>query len=116
SGCTASSIGNRDAKAVKHACGAGVTHKVTGPIAAAQAVSTVRSISRACSAAAPAAPSAGISRVFTDPATGALARIASATGSGVADAIAVLPRQPGGLRAEEEREAQPPHRENGAHD
>src|SRR5262249_52746900 len=69
-----------------------------------------RSINRSCSEAAPSVPSAGISRVFAKPATGALASTATATGS----FIAVLPRQLLRVGAEEIGKPQAPHQHHGA--
>src|SRR5688572_20220775 len=83
-------------------------------MAAAHAVATVRSINRAASVATPSAPSAGISRVLARPATGALARIAIATGSAIARDIAIAAGERCRLRAEEIRKPQLPHQEDGA--
>src|SRR6478672_1613223 len=79
-----------------------------GPIPAAQTVSMVRSISRACRRAALTAPSTGTSRLFAKPATGALASTRTATGSGVA----ILPRQSRRIGAQAVGEPQAPHQQN----
>src|SRR2546429_9731635 len=83
-------------------------------MAAAHAVASVRAISRACNSAAPSRPSAGISRVLARPAIGALARIATAIGSTFD--IAVASGERGGVLAQEESQAQPPHRQHRAHE
>src|SRR5215470_190798 len=87
----------------------GAAHSVTGPQPASQAVATARSIKRACSAAAPAAPSTGTSLVLAKPASGALASTAIATGS----LITVLLRELLRVGAEEIGEPQPPHQQDG---
>src|SRR4029077_18096744 len=87
----------------------GVTHNVTGPIAAAQAVAAARAINRACRTAAPLSPSTGTRRVLEKPGSGALASTATATAS----LIAVLPCQRLRIGAEEVGEAQAPHQEHG---
>src|SRR5215510_2113427 len=92
----------------------GVTHRVTGPVATSHAVATVRRIRHAWRCAAPSAPSAGINRVLVRRATGALARIAMATGSGLAWRIAVTAGERGGLDAEPVGEPQAPHGQDGA--
>src|SRR6266496_2020536 len=74
--------------------------------ALSHAVASVRAISRACNSAAPSRPSAGMSRVFARPGSGALARIATATGSMVDISVASGERR--GIRAQEECHAQPP--------
>src|SRR3977135_1585495 len=78
-------------------------------MAAAHAVAAARSINRACKAAAPSAPSTGMSRVLAKPLSGALASTATATGS----FITVLPRQLVRIGAEEIGEPQAPHQEHG---
>src|SRR5262249_4929417 len=85
----------------------GVAHKVTGPTSAAHAVATARSTRRACTEAAPSAPSAGMSRVLAKPGSGALASTAIATGS----FIAVLLRELFRIGAEEIGEPPPPHQD-----
>src|SRR5687768_4463986 len=90
----------------------GAAHTVTGPVAAAHAVSMARAISDCWNAAAPSAPSTGIKRVLAKPGIGALARIAIATGS-VAD-IAVELCQFVRVGAEVVGESQPPHQHDGA--
>src|ERR1700738_2565731 len=87
----------------------GVAHSVTGPMAAAHAGAAARSVNRACNTAAPSAPSTGMSRVLAKPASGALASIATATGS----LIAVLPRQLIWIGAEVIGEPQAPHQNHG---
>src|SRR5258707_12597576 len=90
----------------------GVVHRVTGPMAAAQAVSTARSTRRSCSTAAPRAPSTGMSRVLAKPAIGAFARTATATGSFIAVAL----RQRFRIGAEEIGEPEAPHQHYGVED
>src|SRR5438445_9859225 len=69
--------------------------------------------SRRCSAAAPASPSAGISRVLASP--GALAN--TITRQAVSAALAVIEARKTRRRgAEEKRKAQPPHQQHGAQD
>src|SRR5918998_63094 len=87
---------------------------VIGPTAAARAVSTVRWISRACSAAAPSGPSTGSSRVLTGPGIGAFARIATVIGSTLTGCVAVVPRQRIRLGAEVIGQAESPHQQDGA--
>src|SRR5713101_2276120 len=87
----------------------GVAHNVTGPMPAAHAVSTARSISRACNKAALSAPMAGMSRVLAKPASGALASTATATGS----FIAVMLRELFRIGAEEKSQPQAPHQHHG---
>src|SRR6266853_4611898 len=93
----------------------GAHHSSTGPSCASVAARRQRITSRRCSAAAPAALSAGISRVLTSPGVGALAN--TITGQTLSAALAVI--EAGQLRgsgAEEKREAQPPHQQHGAQD
>src|SRR4051812_11050710 len=94
----------------------GVAQTVIGPTAAVRAVSTVRWISRACSAAAPSGPSTGSRRVFTSPASGAFAKIAMVTGSSLTGRIAVLARERRGFGAQEIGEPQSPHQQDGSRD
>src|SRR5262245_54353230 len=70
---------------------------------------------RAWRSAAPSAPSTGARRVLARPGTGALARIAIATASGLPGDIVVRSREPGGVCPEEIGEPQPPHEENRFH-
>src|SRR5712671_4783950 len=84
-------------------------------MAAAQAVSVARAMKRACRAAAPSGPSAAASRVLAKPGSGALARIATATASRPARAMAVSRRELVGRGAEKETEPQAPHRQHGPH-
>src|SRR5262249_8829312 len=72
-------------------------------------VSTARAIRRAAIEAASSAPSRTISRVLANPATGALARMPTATCSFIAVAMRKLP----GIGAKEEREPQSPHQNDG---
>src|SRR5215467_5207330 len=88
----------------------GVAHKVTGPTNAAHAVATARSTRRACNAAAPSAPSAGMRRVLAKPGSGALASTAIATGSFIAVSLRELFR----IGTEEIGEPQPPHQDHRA--
>src|SRR5262249_1922900 len=88
----------------------GVAHKVTGPMTAAHAVATARSTRRACSKAAPPAPSAGMRRVLAKPASGALASTATATGSFIAISLRELFR----IGTEEIGKPQPPHQDHRA--
>src|ERR1700719_1079638 len=81
-------------------------------MAADCAVVTTRSMSLACRLAAPPQPSTGASRVLARPGSGALARIAIATGSGLPWNIAIGSRQPRRIGAEKIRESQPPHEQN----
>src|SRR5664280_88335 len=92
--------------------GSGAHHSVTGPIAAASAVATVRSVNRSCNTAAAWAPIDGIRRVFVRPGIGAFARMATATE--LALGIAVGSRQLRRIGAEEKAQAQPPHQQHGA--
>ena len=84
----------------------------TGPRSASTAVLSVCSSNLRCRAAAPAAPNNGISRVFTVPATGALAntivsalQLVRGIGSG----------QLAGVSPQPELKTQPPHQHDGAH-
>src|ERR1700719_5162094 len=81
-------------------------------MAADCAVVTTRSMSLACRLAAPSAPSTGTSRVLARPGCGALARIATATGSGLPWNISIGSRQPRRICADKIRESQPPHEQN----
>src|SRR5579864_5561425 len=81
-------------------------------MAAALAVATARSMKRAANAAAPSAPSAGARRVLARPGSGALARMAIATGSGLPWCVAIGARQPGRVRPHEVGESQTPHEQN----
>src|SRR5262245_8693512 len=76
-----------------------------GPMRAAHAVATACSMSRACSEAAPSAPSAGMSRVLAKPGSGALASTATATGS----FITVLPCEFFRIGTKEIGKPQAPH-------
>src|SRR6266542_2947991 len=82
-------------------------------MSASHAVSTARAIILACRLAARSAPSVGMSRVLTSPATGAFARMATAT-SALAVGIAVAPGKRRRLGAEEEGEPQAPHQDDRA--
>src|SRR6266853_5272763 len=93
----------------------GAHHSSTGPSCASVATRRLCTTSRRCSAAAPAAPSAGISRVLAFPGVGALAN--TITGQTLSAALAVIEAgQLRGSRTEEKREAQPPHQQHGAQD
>src|SRR5689334_12283955 len=73
----------------------GAQHKVTGPMPAASAVATVRSVKRSCRTAAACAPIVGISRVLAKPGIGAVARIAIDTELGDGDVAMTLSFQIG---------------------
>src|SRR5262249_53302225 len=110
SGCTARATPGSAARVWNTVWGrSGVTHKVTGPVAAAGAVVTTRAMSRAGRRAAPSAPNTGTSRVLARPGSGALARIAMATGSGLPGNITIRSRQSSRICAEKIRQSQPPH-------
>src|SRR5207248_550627 len=94
----------------------GVAQSLTGPSLAAQAVATVRSISRACRLAAPSAPSAGMSRVLANPGIGALARIEMFVVSAIARYITIAAGEHGRFGPEEIGKPQPPHQEHRADD
>src|SRR5262245_20858595 len=101
---------SRAAMSCKAGCrSSGVTHNVTGPISAAQAVAAARAINRACRTAAPLAPRTETRRVFAKPGSGAFASTATATAS----LIAVLPCQRSRIGAEEVGQAQAPHQKHG---
>ena len=95
---------------------------VIGPTPAANAVVNVRRKSHRCKAAAPAAPNAGISRVFAWPATGALAMIATPTATpfsafmACAGNIAVGRGQFPWISTKKIAQAQSPHQPDGAPD
>src|SRR5438046_984949 len=90
----------------------GAHHSSTGPSRDSLAARRQCITSRRCSAAAPAAPSAGISRVLASP--GAFANTITRQ---LSAALAVIEAgQLGGSRAEEKREAQPRHQQHSAQD
>src|SRR4051812_29851311 len=64
-------------------------------------------MSRACSRAAPAAPSFGISRVFARPGCGAFAK------TRIAVSITVAPRKIFRMSAQKIQQPQPPHEHDG---
>src|SRR5215212_8936503 len=80
----------------------------------ASAVASAWTVRASWREAAPSAPRCGMSRVFAYPGTGALARTATRTGSGIAWSIAVGDGQIAWVRAREIGEAQPPHGQDGA--
>src|SRR6266853_2549829 len=90
----------------------GAHHNSTGPSRDSLAARRQCITSRRCSAAAPAAPSAGISRVLASP--GALANTITRQ---LSAALAVIEAgQLCGSRAEEKREAQARHQQHSAQD
>src|SRR5216684_497354 len=91
----------------------GAHHSSTGPSCASVATRRLCITRRRCRAAAPAFPRAEISRVLASPGVGALAN--TITRQAVSAALAVIETRKarrGG--AQEKREAQLPHEENGA--
>src|SRR5260221_10914640 len=92
----------------------GAHHSSTGPTAEPSAVASAWRARLACSSAAPAAPSSGTRRVFTSPATGALAKTAMRTrsGRGALDVIAAC--ETARIGAQRVGEAQSPPEEDRA--
>src|SRR6185295_10847248 len=81
----------------------GAQHTVTGPILAARAVATARSVNRSCRTAAACAPMAGMRRVLAKPGIGAFARIAIDTRLLFGGDIAIALRESPRIDAEEIR-------------
>src|SRR6187397_1354934 len=89
----------------------GSQHNVTGPMPAASAVATVRSVNLSCRTAAACAPIAGMSRVLAKPGIGALARITIDTGLVFDGGMTTVLRESPRIGAEEIRQAEPTHQE-----
>src|SRR4029078_6455140 len=87
----------------------GSQHNVTGPMPAASAIATVRSVNLSCSTAAACAPIAGMSRALAKPGMGAFARIEIETGLVFSGGIAL--RDSPRISAEEIRQTERPHQE-----
>src|SRR4029079_16329198 len=87
----------------------GSQHNVTGPMPAAGAIATVRSVNLSCSTAAACAPIAGMSRALAKPGMGAFARIEIETGLVFSGGIAL--RDSPRISAEEIRQTERPHQE-----
>ena len=89
----------------------GSQHNVTGPMPAASAVATVRSVNLSCRTAAACAPIAGMSRVLAKPGIGAFARITIDTGLVFDGGMTTVLRESPRIGAEEIRQAEPTHQE-----